>query len=43
MSQSKQMRPILTGLADVCDHTNRPDEAARWRAQLVYFTTNKRT
>jgi serine/threonine protein kinase len=28
------MRPVLAALADVCDQTNRPEEAARWRAEL---------
>ena len=27
------MGRVLRGLAEVCDHTNRPDEAARWRAR----------
>ena len=27
-------RAVLAALIDVCEHTDRPDEAARWRAEL---------
>jgi hypothetical protein len=30
-----RLRGIMSGLAEVCDHTNRPDEAAKWRAELA--------
>jgi tetratricopeptide (TPR) repeat protein len=30
----EHMRRVLAALADVCDHTTRPDEAARWRSKL---------
>jgi serine/threonine protein kinase len=29
-----RMRSVLAGLADVCEQTNRPDEAAQWRRAL---------
>jgi hypothetical protein len=29
------MRAVLGALAEVCEQTNRPDEAARWRAELA--------
>jgi serine/threonine protein kinase len=29
-----RMRTVTTALADVCEHTNRPDEAARLRSEL---------
>ena len=29
-----RMRELLTTLADVCERSGRPDEAARWRAEL---------
>ena len=29
------MREVVAALAEVCDHTNRPDEAAKWRAELA--------
>jgi hypothetical protein len=29
-----QARLVVAALADLCDHTNRPTEAAKWRDQL---------
>jgi predicted Zn-dependent protease len=29
------LRVVLAGLAQTCEHTNRPDEASRWRAELA--------
>src|SRR5687768_5309450 len=29
------MREVVAALAEVCDYTNRPDEAAKWRAELA--------
>jgi tetratricopeptide (TPR) repeat protein len=34
-ANSREMRGVLAGLAEVCDQTDRPDEAARWRAELA--------
>jgi tetratricopeptide (TPR) repeat protein len=34
-SASTTMRDVLDALAQVCDHTNRADEAAKWRRQLA--------
>jgi hypothetical protein len=28
------MRQVLAALVELCDRTARPDEAARWRAEL---------
>jgi hypothetical protein len=33
-TKGEHLRRVLTALADVCDHTNRPEEAAAWRARL---------
>ena len=30
-----EMREVTAALADVCEHTNRPDEAAKWCRQLA--------
>jgi tetratricopeptide (TPR) repeat protein len=32
--QGEHMRRVLTALAEVCDHTNRPDESASWGMKL---------
>ncbi len=34
LTTDPRMRAVLEALADVCDHTKRPDEAADWRAKL---------
>ena len=33
--KQKRMREVLKSLAEVCDRTGRPDEAAKWRAELT--------
>jgi hypothetical protein len=33
-ARGPRMSEVLVGLAIVCERTNRPEEAARWRAQL---------
>jgi tetratricopeptide (TPR) repeat protein len=50
MSETKQAgdvptRMVLAGLIDVCEHTNRADEAARWRKELeaLKSPTSQRT
>jgi tetratricopeptide (TPR) repeat protein len=35
---SETMRRIVTALAAMCEHTNRPDEAKQWRAELASLT-----
>jgi tetratricopeptide (TPR) repeat protein len=35
LSGERRMRVVVEALAEVCDHTARPDEAARWRAELA--------
>jgi hypothetical protein len=37
-----QMGAVLSALASVYDHTGRPDEAARWRAELTALSTSTR-
>jgi tetratricopeptide (TPR) repeat protein/tRNA A-37 threonylcarbamoyl transferase component Bud32 len=34
---SPRMPQVIGGLAAVCAHTNRPEEAAKWRTQLAAF------
>ena len=33
----ERMYPMVAALVEVYDHLNRPDEAAKWRAQLSSF------
>jgi non-specific serine/threonine protein kinase/serine/threonine-protein kinase len=35
MTNTTYMRDVLGALVQVCEQTNRPDDAARWRAQLA--------
>ena len=39
MVNTTYMRDVLDALAQVCERTGRPDEAARWRAQLAQIAT----
>jgi tetratricopeptide (TPR) repeat protein len=32
--QTENMQRVMSALAEVCEHTDRPDEAAQWRAEL---------
>jgi hypothetical protein len=36
------MRQVLTALIEVCDKTNRPEEARKWRAELQQAETATR-
>jgi tetratricopeptide (TPR) repeat protein len=39
MVNTTYMRDVLDALAQVCERTGRPDEAARWRAQVAQIAT----
>jgi hypothetical protein len=34
LAKDQRMLTVLSALAEVCDRTNRPEEAAQWRAKL---------
>jgi tetratricopeptide (TPR) repeat protein len=34
-SQTENMGRVLSGLAEMCDHTKRPDEGVKWRGDLA--------
>jgi eukaryotic-like serine/threonine-protein kinase len=36
-----RMRDIVSGLVEVCERTNRPQEAAQWRAELENLAATK--
>ena len=37
--QTENMQKVVWALAEVCNRTDRPDEAAQWRAELAKLTT----
>jgi tetratricopeptide (TPR) repeat protein len=41
-TRGEHMRRVLSALADVCQHTARPDEAARWRVELAALSPSTR-
>jgi hypothetical protein len=40
---SEMMRAVYRALADVCDRTNRPQDAAAWRARLAAIPSSQPT
>jgi tetratricopeptide (TPR) repeat protein len=40
---SKSVQRIIAAMVDVCDHTNRPDEAAHWGAELAALKSSSAT